>query len=576
MNKFFKLIKIILQTIFFCVFLFINQVKGIEKIYTSDSLSNYFSGVLALDNNKLKDSYDFLKKIENLNDKHSNYSKSYIEILIYNSKYYEASRYANLLRKKKLNFYESDIILVSKFIKNNQYNKAYDYLLSLEKEEYSDLEILIHQIILSWIKVEKFKLNLNDSQTTLKSLDTRFKNIKNINSVFLNCYFDSPKTQESFEKLINNKKTDFSRYTFFYVNYLNKKSFFEKANLVLNKKLKVTPRNLLLNQLKLDINNKKSNYLKNEFNCKSVSNIIAELFYITANALSSQSIYSYSNFYLHLAIFLNPDFFSYNTLLAENLTIMGNYKKAKKIYSVLSKGGGAFNWHSSKQLALIDLEQNKPDKAIQIIKNSYLKIKKPSIYQTYDYANFLKNNEKFNQSIRYYTNVIEKIPKSHELYPKAKDGRGISYEQIGEWKKAEKDFLSSLKAKPDQAYVINYLAYSWIEKGIKIEKSLKMLEEANRLRTNDGYITDSLGWALFKLQKYEEAKKILQKAVQLMPSDPIVNDHFADALWMSGKKIQARYYWKYVLKMEDAEDELKQKILNKIIKGPAKPNPKVY
>ena len=93
-----------------------------------------------------------------------------------------------------------------------------------------------------------------------------------------------------------------------------------------------------------------------------------------------------------------------------------------------------------------------------------------------------------------------------------------------------------MKAKPDQAYVINYLAYSWIEKGIKIEKSLKMLEEANKLRTNDGYITDSLGWALFKLQKYEEAKKILQKAVQLMPSDPIVNDHFADALWMSGKK----------------------------------------
>ena len=82
MNKFFKLIKIILQTIFFCVFLFINQAKGIEKIYTSDSLSNYFSGVLALDNNKLKDSYDFLKKIENLNDKHSNYSKSYIEIVL--------------------------------------------------------------------------------------------------------------------------------------------------------------------------------------------------------------------------------------------------------------------------------------------------------------------------------------------------------------------------------------------------------------------------------------------------------------------------------------------------------------
>ena len=100
MNKFFKLIKIILQTIFFCFFLFINQVKGIEKIYTSDSLSNYFSGVLALDNNQFKDSYNFLRKIENLNDKHSNYSKLYIESLINNSKFNEVSRYVNLLKKK--------------------------------------------------------------------------------------------------------------------------------------------------------------------------------------------------------------------------------------------------------------------------------------------------------------------------------------------------------------------------------------------------------------------------------------------------------------------------------------------
>ena len=103
-----------------------------------------------------------------------------------------------------------------------------------------------------------------------------------------------------------------------------------------------------------------------------------------------------------------------------------------------------------------------------------------------------------------------------------------------------------------------------------------MLKKANNLKKDDPYIIDSLGWALFKLKNFTEAEKYLQKAIMLLPSDPIVNDHFADALWMSGKKIQARYYWKYVLKMEDAEDELKQKILNKIIKGPAKPNHKVY
>ena len=141
--------------------------------------------------------------------------------------------------------------------------------------------------------------------------------------------------------------------------------------------------------------------------------------------------------------------------------------------------------------------------------------------------------------------------------------------QIGDWKQAEKDFLDSLKVKPNQAYVINYLAYSWIEKGINIEKSLKMLEEANRLRSNDGYITDSLGWALYKLKKYNKAKEYLKKAVQLMPSDPIVNDHFGDILWMNGDKLQARYYWKYVLNLENAEDDLKDEIMKKILNGPA-------
>ena len=121
--------------------------------------------------------------------------------------------------------------------------------------------------------------------------------------------------------------------------------------------------------------------------------------------------------------------------------------------------------------------------------------------------------------------------------------------------------------KPDQAYVINYLAYTWIEQGIKLDESLKMLKQADQLMKDDGYITDSLGWAFFKLRKYEEAKAYLQKAVQLMPSDPIINDHYGDSLWMNGKKIQARYYWKYVLKLKKTEENLKKNILKKINSG---------
>ena len=147
------------------------------------------------------------------------------------------------------------------------------------------------------------------------------------------------------------------------------------------------------------------------------------------------------------------------------------------------------------------------------------------------------------------------------------DGRGVAYERIGVWNKAETDLLNSLDADPDQAYVINYLAYSWIEKGIKINKSLGMLEKANKLKSNDPFIIDSLGWALFKLERYEESKKYLQLAVKLMPADPVVNDHYGDVLWKNGKKIQARYYWNYVLNLEKTENNLKESIKKKLIKG---------
>ena len=159
------------------------------------------------------------------------------------------------------------------------------------------------------------------------------------------------------------------------------------------------------------------------------------------------------------------------------------------------------------------------------------------------------------------------IETKHALFPKIIDSRGVAYERTNQWEKAEVDLLESLNASPDDAYVINYLAYSWIEKGVNIKKSLKMLRKANKLRPNDGYIIDSLGWALFKLKNYKEAKQYLESAVIYMASDPVVNDHYADALWMNNKTLQARYYWNYVLSLKKTEEKLKKKIEQKILFG---------
>ncbi len=213
------------------------------------------------------------------------------------------------------------------------------------------------------------------------------------------------------------------------------------------------------------------------------------------------------------------------------------------------------------------IEEDDKEGSLKLLRNSYKELPIKGIYETFDYAEFLKNNEEYESAIKYYTEILSRIDKKHPLFPKVTDGRGVSYERSDKWDKAEKDLLASLEAKPDQAYVINYLAYSWIEQGVKIEKSLKMLEKANKLKTNDPFIIDSLGWALFKLKRYKESKNYLQLAVRLMPADPIVNDHYGDVLWKNGNIIQARYYWNYVLNLEKLENELKEKVEKKLIKG---------
>ena len=143
----------------------------------------------------------------------------------------------------------------------------------------------------------------------------------------------------------------------------------------------------------------------------------------------------------------------------------------------------------------------------------------------------------------------------------------MAYERIDNWKLSEKDLLMSLEILPNEPYVMNYLAYSWVEKNKNVETALEMLRKANDLKKNNGYITDSLGWALYKLKDFSEAKEYLKQAIMLMPGDPVINDHFADCLWMNNYKIQARYYWKNVLKMDSAEEELKREVEKKLLFG---------
>jgi tetratricopeptide (TPR) repeat protein len=553
--------KTIGQIFFVIIFFSTSSAKSLDKFNRAEDVSNYFSGILLLNDNQYEDSFKHLKKLSGLENSHVSYSVKYLYSLVNSGNLKEAFNYSKKLEEQKLDSFESNLISGIFYLKSEDTDLAKKYFLKAKiRSEKFILNNYVSNSLYNWSNLS----NLNQATRDLEKIDQRFENLKKIQNVFLHCYFDSPSTDNLFTEITSNSKTDFSRYNYFHASYSVSTGSIKNAKKIIESALMLYPRNLLLNQFKNDLYENKN---ISAFNCKREMQVVAEILYITANALSSQSIYPQSNFFLNLSKYLNKDFISYDALLAENFYKIGDFKKAKKIYYNLGKHGDAFNWFSAKQLSSIFIQEKNKSEAFKLLDKSYKNLLEKEIYETFDYAEFLKNNEKFKESISLYTKILAEVDKDHPLYTEATDGRGVAYERIGEWNSAEKDLLASLEANPDQAYVINYLAYTWIEQGVKINKSLSMLEKANKLRSNDPYITDSLGWALFKLKRYKEAKDYLRLAVRLLPADPIVNDHYGDALWKNGDEIQARYYWSYVLGLEKTEEELKKTLEKKLIKG---------
>ena len=194
-------------------------------------------------------------------------------------------------------------------------------------------------------------------------------------------------------------------------------------------------------------------------------------------------------------------------------------------------------------------------------------INEPNVKMVFDIANFYKNSKNYEKAIEYYTKIISSLKDNSEIKSDLLYRRGSSYERLGKYEKADEDLISSLKINPEDAYVLNYLAYSWLERDFKIDEAIQMLEKAYALKSNDPYIADSIGWAYYLIENYVEAEKYIKKAVELMPEDPTVNDHYGDILWKLKRNIQARYFWNYVLGLDDTDEDVRKKINIKIIEG---------
>ena len=523
-------------------------------------LSNYFSALVSYNSTEKWESLKYFNLSKNLVTSHSNYLQNYIMALVENGKVDRAVKEINKYKRSdSLNFFEAKILLIAESIseQNYEYTKILAEELSLT-DETDSFEMIITEILQNYTKLfleKKIQKSKKD-----------YGRLTLVTTAFQECYLNISKSNKYFLKLVNDDKGDYSRYLFFYLGNLINLGDTTSASQI-SSKINYIDTNLLVSQSKNWIEKNEFSKFSQYFSCKNERDILAEFFYLVSNLYSSQENFDKSNFYFQISNFLNKKFYFNSTLLAENYFLNQNYKKSNQILDKLNNNDQVYSWYKIKKKAQIISIQESESDALQYIEKKIKKFQKLNYKIFYDLANIYKNFKNYEKSIEYYNLVLNSVDKTSSSYADTLYRRGSSYERIGEFKKSDQDLLESLSIVSDDPYVLNYLAYSWLERNHKVETAIEMLMTAYNKKTNDPYITDSLGWAYYKNGDYIEAEKYLNYAIQLKPNDPVITDHYADTLWKLDRKIQARYYWQSIIKSKS--NELDKKVIkNKIIMGP--------
>jgi len=296
----------------------------------------------------------------------------------------------------------------------------------------------------------------------------------------------------------------------------------------------------------------------------SVSDGAAEALFGIASALRQQSAGETAMVLSRLALYLKPNFPVMQILLADVLESDNRLEPALKMYSSID-AKSVFSWAARLRMGAVLNKLKRTGEAAEHLKRMAQdrpNDPKPLI----NLGDILRSHKRYSEAVDAYDDAFKRIHKLEPRHWTLLYARGIALERSGQWTRSEADFLEALEFKPDQPYVLNYLGYSWIEKGSNIKRAQDMIAKAAELRPNDGYIIDSLGWGHFKLGNFEKAVTHLERAVELRPQDPVLNDHLGDAYWRVGRLREARFQWRRSLSL-DPEKDVIPKIRQKLKTG---------
>lgn len=295
---------------------------------------------------------------------------------------------------------------------------------------------------------------------------------------------------------------------------------------------------------------------------------IAEVYYTIGSALQNEANADYTLLYARIAESLRSDHIEAILLTAELLEILDQYELASQSYKRVPADHPSFHAAEMGRAEALR-ESGKVDAAIEVLEQ--LARSQGELPYVHSALGDLHRQERdFEGAVTAYDRAISIFDTLDQQQWFLFYARGISHERLGNWEQGEADFRKALELNPEQPQVLNYLGYSLVEKQIKLDEALSMIERAVAARPDSGYIVDSLGWVLFRLGRYEEAVVQMERAAELMPVDPVVNDHLGDTFWAVGRKLEAQFQWRRALSFvgeETAEEAKPDRIRRKLEVG---------
>lgn len=291
---------------------------------------------------------------------------------------------------------------------------------------------------------------------------------------------------------------------------------------------------------------------------------MAESFFDIASVLPIERAGNFVLAYVRMALYLRPDFPLAQLLMGDVFDEFGQYREAADVYRSIDPDSG-HGWAARLRLADDYYDLGDADAAVALLRT--MSRERPERSDALvRLGNILRYQERFDESAAAYDRAVERIGEIGPDDWTLLYSRGIVLERAGQWDRAERDLLKALEMQPEQPFILNYLGYSWVEQGKNLEEARKMLERAVAQRPDDGYIVDSMGWALYKLGEFGGAVIHLERAVALRSQDPVINSHLGDAYWRVGRTGEARIQWRRVLGL-DPDDETRKEIGDKLKNG---------